>query len=173
MRGAENFQEFLKIWLDKLTNKLNDYSIPVASNTTNKLLSKTNLAKLDSGASQHYIILSHKHLLSEITKTYNGSEIQLPNNKKLQVLHKEQINIHKLLPMNAKQAYILPNLTNKSLLSVGQLCNNNCTVEFGKYFCDIKHKNQLILKGTRNFNDGLYGIELEQAHKENNASSQT
>ena len=56
--------------------------------------------------------------------------------------------------------HILPNLKNESLLSVGQLCDHNCIILFGKYFCGIRHKNELILQGKRNFSDGLYDVPL-------------
>ena len=49
---------------------------------------------------------------------------------------------------------------NESLLSVGQLCDYNCTVLFDKYFCDIRHLKKLILQGKRNFNDGLHDVPL-------------
>ena len=115
---------------------------------------------MDSGASQHFIKSSQTDLLKNVKIVNNGPNIQLPNEETLQVSHEGQIKLFNSLPSTAQKAYILPNLTNVSLVSVGQLCDNHCTVEFNKYFCDIKHKNNLILKGTRNFMDGLYDIDL-------------
>ena len=114
---------------------------------------------MDSGASQHYLKTSHNNLLIDRT-IKNGPSVKLPNNQSLQVTEQGNLNLHKNLPYEASCAYILPNLLNKSLLSVGQLCDYNCTVPFDKYFCDIRHKNKLILQGKRNFNDGLYDVPL-------------
>ena len=165
MGGTGSFRKFLNIWLNKLTSKFNNYScIPVAFHTsTNISSSAPSIMKLDSGASQHYIKPMHDIFLTNVTKTYDGPTIQLPNDNKLSMSHQGHLKLHAKLPPAATKAFILPSLKNKSLLSVGQLCNHNCTVEFGKYFCDIKHKNELILKGTRNFIDGLCDITLDDA----------
>ena len=58
----------------------------------------------------------------------------------------------------AKQAYILPSLTNSSLLSIGQLCNENCIAIFTKRLMLILHKGRVILTGTRNYSDGLWDV---------------
>ena len=140
MRWAGKFQNFLNIWLNKLTNKFNAYCLPVASHTTSKSTIQIDVAKVDSGASQHYIKNTHSNLLKNITEIQNGPSIQLSNNHKLQVSHQAQIDLHKQLPHSATKALILPELTNESLLSVGQLCENNCTVEFGRYFATLSIK---------------------------------
>ena len=161
MGGAGVFRKFLNIWLNKVTDKFNDYSTHVASHTSLTLPSTKNIAKLDSGASQHFIKSTQKDLLANIKKLNNGPTIKLPNDDFLQVSHEGNIKLQNL-PLAATKAYILPNLTNESLLSVGQLCDHNCTVEFNNFFCDIKHKNKLILQGLRNFKDGLYDIDMNQ-----------
>ena len=97
-------------------------------------------AKLDSGATQHYLKPAHKSYLQNLTLT-TGPNIQLPNNDDLQITHKGQLPLHPNLSPSATQAYILSNLSNESLLSVGQLCDNNCEVLFKKNNCDIWHKN--------------------------------
>ena len=62
--------------------------------------------------------------------------------------------------MEATKSYILANLNNESLLSVGHLCDHDCEVHFKKNDCDVLHDNQVILKGIQNFYDGLYDINL-------------
>ena len=125
---------------------------------------------MDSGASQHYLKTTHSKLLIDRT-IKNGPSVNLPNNQSLQVTEQGNLNLHKNLPYEASRAYILPNLLNESLLSVGQSCDYNCTVLFDKYFCDIRHKNKLILKGKRNFNDGLYDVPLTSHNNLNSSTS--
>ena len=98
--------------------------------------------------------------MTNIEKIFDGPDIHLPNKQHLKISHQGNLPLHNNLPPAATKAFILPALKNESLLSVGQLCDNNCTVEFGKFFCDIKHKNKIILKGKRNFRYGLYDINL-------------
>ena len=158
MRGAGNYLEFINIWLDTLTTKFNDYSTPVASNISTSV-SSYNTAKLDSGATQYYIKQLHNFHLTNLRST-NGPNIQLPNKTELKIIHQGYLPLHPKLSPEATKAYILSNLKNESLLSVGQLCDHDCKVHFEKSDCDILHNNQTILKGTRNFYDGLYDIKL-------------
>ena len=48
-----------------------------------------------------------------------------------------------------------PFLTNSSLLSVGQLCDNDCVAIFTKREMFIRKDGRVILQGKRNFIDGL------------------
>ena len=68
---------------------------------------------------------------------------------------------------NATTVFILPKLTNESLLSVSQLCDNDCSVQFHKNNCDIIHNNKIIMKDTRNFNDSLYDIKFSSSKMPN------
>ena len=170
MRGAGSLNKFLNIWLNKLTNAFNNYSKPVASIVTKNTFVNSPIAKLDSGASQHYLKPTHNTLLTNRT-IRNGPSVTLPNNQSLQVTEQGNLNLHKNLPYEASRAYILPNLSNESLLSVGQLCDNNCTVLFDKYFCNIRHKDKLILQGKRNFDDRLYDVPLSSHNNLHNSNS--
>lgn len=60
---------------------------------------------------------------------------------------------------------MLPHLTNSSLLSIGQLCDNNCVAIFDKYAVNIYQQAKRILTGTRNLNDGLWDIHLPSTTK--------
>jgi len=74
-----------------------------------------------------------------------------------------------LLSKDAQVANVLPSLTNSSLLSIGQLCNDNCWGIFNKqHLFMYKHFN-LILHGLRNKTDGLWDVTLPQ----NNQASHT
>ena len=55
---------------------------------------------------------------------------------------------------------VFPNLTNESLLSVGQLCDNVSSVCFDKNHTTINKTDNQIRQGIRNKNDGLWDIKL-------------
>lgn len=71
---------------------------------------------------------------------------------------------------NAQQAYIFPKLKNESLLSVGQLCDNDCTAIFDDGKVHIYKNEDVIitptqlplLRGNCHFRDGLWDIPLSQ-----------
>ena len=81
LRWAGQFNSSLNTWLHKITNKCNEYHKPVASYTTKTISSQSNIAKLDSGALQHFIKTLHKNQLTDIKKLCDGPDIPFPNNQ--------------------------------------------------------------------------------------------
>ena len=67
---------------------------------------------------------------------------------------------------------ILPKLTNTSLLSIGQLCDDNCIALFRKHDLHVFKNNRLVLKGLRNYLDGLWDVPLRQHDNINNVNRQ-
>ena len=53
------------------------------------------------------------------------------------------------LPNTATKAHILPELNPHSLVSIGVLCDHNCTATFDKHAVTIHRQNQPILTGPR------------------------
>jgi hypothetical protein len=47
-----------------------------------------------------------------------------------------------------------------SLISIGQLCDDDCVALFSKYQVDIIKDGQIIIKGKRNTTNGLWNIPL-------------
>ena len=67
------------------------------------------------------------------------------------------------LSTTAKQAKILPKLQSASLISIGKLCDDNCRVAFDKNVLEVHKDNHLILRGTRNYSDGLWDIPITKS----------
>ena len=67
----------------------------------------------------------------------------------------------KNLSTTATTAHVLPNLKSASLLSMGQLCDDDCIVTLDKSKMTVEKNNKIILEGTRNINDGLWDIQLD------------
>ena len=88
---------------------------------------------------------------------------------------------HATLPLSSKlslrvqKAHIIPNLNSSTLLSVGQLCDNNCDVIFQKDQVHVLHKtpevktlltrHPPILLGHRNHTNGLWDMDLIPARR--------
>ena len=90
----------------------------------------------------------------------NGPTASLPNNTKIQATSMGVLPFHESLSQQAYEALVFPNITNVSLISVGQLCDDNCLVLFTKAkFFIIKNK-KLIHDGWRNQTDGLWNFKI-------------
>ena len=68
--------------------------------------------------------------------------------------------MHHHLSKNAQTGYIVPNLKNTTLISAGQLCDDDCIVTFDKKQAYVHKHNNLVLTGKRNNTDGLWDIQL-------------
>ena len=121
--------------INKLKNILFQHKhSPVASHDFNK---KPNLheplkAKLDSGASKHFFKTTHLKFLRNVQKISNGPIAYLPNNFQVQASHKAILHLHDNISPQASEVLIFPHLKNESLISIGQLCDDNCIVIFTK-----------------------------------------
>ena len=93
-------------------------------NITNKLTktsvaqTKSILLKADTGASRHYVRTTDTNILDNIQQNRNSIKVYLSNNDVF------KSNMTGLIPVSglsksAKEAQILPSLTNTSLLSIG------------------------------------------------------
>ena len=71
-------------------------------------------------------------------------------------------------PIKARQARISPNLKNKSLLSIGMLCDNGCLALFDdkKVYIIDKRTNKNIMQGTRDNKSTMYMVSLTPKQNE-------
>ena len=113
--------------------------------------------KADSGATSHYIRPQDTSFLQNI-QTFNGPKVFQPDKTTLSITHRGLLNLPHQLSLQSKIANILPGLSNSSLLSVGKLCNDDCTAVFTKHNFFLLKNKQIILKGHRNWTDGLWDI---------------
>ena len=118
------------------------------------------IAKLDSGASLHYLKPIHATCLKNITTTTKSSII-LPNNETVQANIQGNLIIHPKLSLQASKALIVPKLTNESLLSVGQFYDDGYNVHFTKNNVQVIKNKLLLLQGHRNHIDGLWDVPLQ------------
>ena len=116
--------------------------------------------KADSGATNHYIKPIHERYLISVEHVHNGPLVRLPNNEQLPITKKGLLPLPTVPSQRAQQANILPLLTNSSLLSIGQLCDDDCWGVFNKKMLLMFKNYQLLLHGIRNKQDGLWDVHL-------------
>lgn len=92
--------------------------------------------KCDSGASKHFIKALDEHILLNSHQISNGPPATLPNKENIFPSSMGNLPIP-TLPKSATSLYVYPGLLNSSLLSIGQLCDENCIDIFTKLFLHI------------------------------------
>ena len=116
--------------------------------------------KADSGASKHYVRETDMKALTQISNEHNNRRVILPNNEKINVTKRGILMLNNKLSMKGKEASVLPNLKNTSLLSLGQLCDDNCEVWLNKKSLKVIKDNKTIITGERNNTDGLWDVRI-------------
>ena len=116
--------------------------------------------KPDTGASNHYFRAVDSKVLHNVNTTQIGPVVTLPDRSTIQATAKGTLNLHPLLSEQATTAHVFDDLTNTSLLSVGQLCDDDCTAIFDKTVMKIVKNGTTVINGTRNNVDGLWDINL-------------
>ena len=70
------------------------------------------------------------------------------------------VPLAKELSTKAKVGHIFDGLQSGSLISIGQLCNDDCVALFMKYDIKIFKDGKVIIVGERNDTNGLWDIPL-------------
>ena len=102
----------------------------------------------------------HKKYLSQLQKLFKGPRAMLPNKETITATHKGALSMFADLSKYATEAFVYPKLTNKSLLSIGQLCDDGCLAIVSKRSLHVLKNKKVILEGDRNLKDGLWDVTL-------------
>ena len=151
----------------KLSKNLSPTKSTASAHSILNNMIDTIMVKLDSGATRHYFKQEHQHLLHDLRKLDHGPEAQLPDNSIVKATYDGIIALHPLLSKEAQRVLIYPELKNESLLSVGQLTNDGCSVTFSEQNVTILKNNTPILHGTRNRTDNLYDVPIRLKNQMN------
>ena len=134
MRGADNRCSVVELCKYLKHTLLHTQHLSVASVTKNSNSPTASVLKADSGASKHFIRDNDSKHLKNIKALLNGPVAKLPDNKYIRTSSTGLLPFEEYLSEDTKQALIYPDLKNASLLSIGQLCDDNCLALFTKYF---------------------------------------
>ena len=117
------------------------------------------IAKGDSGASNHYFRPEDRRVLTKVLPA-TGPDVHQPDSTVLTTEATGTIPIDKSLSWKVQQAMILPQLKSALLISMGQLCDDDCLVGLSKKKVVVIKNNKIILEGTRNKTDNLWDIPI-------------
>ena len=105
--------------------------LPVAS-TWSPQENQTNVLKCESGASKHFLRQDHAIFLNNRKKLSNPPSAALPNQTRIRASETGQVPLSSQLSSSAQKVLVFPHLTNASLLSIGQVCDDDCVAIFDK-----------------------------------------
>ena len=99
-------------------------------------------------------------VLTNIINTRNGPIVQLQNNDTMSVTRTRNTPLASSQSAHAKKAHIFDGLHSASLISLCQMCNDDCVAILDKNEIHIIKENKLILKEHRNKTYGLWDITI-------------
>jgi hypothetical protein len=92
--------------------------------------------------------------------------VNMPNGTTIQSSHMCNLLLTDL-PPQARQAHILPVLVHNSLISVGQLCNNGCSVTFTQDQVTVSKNQKCVKHGSRYPKSRLWRVDLKKRFETN------
>ena len=114
------------------------------------------MALADTAASHKYLDEKAIPFCSPPKPTF-GPNVKVANGNIITPIAQTTMNISTELSTAAQHAHIFDELATGSLVSIGQLCDDNCVALFSKYHLKILKNNKVIIQGKRNDN-GLRDI---------------
>jgi hypothetical protein len=117
---------------------------------------------LDSGCTGHFLLVNAPCLNK--VKSRTPLTVRLPNGATIESSHTADLDIPELNTA-ASKAHFLPGMANRSLLSVGQLCDEGYIVTSKQDTVTIYNSGSShLLSGPRDVNTGLWRINLRQTN---------
>ncbi|GAX09321.1 hypothetical protein FisN_6Lu323 [Fistulifera solaris] len=111
----------------------------------------------NSGCTSHFLPVDTP--VESCVPTTNPITIANPNGTLMYSTH-DAILALPALPLSARRAHIVPNLHTKPLLSIGQLCDAGCRVEFTAHNIHVHYNGAVILSGLRSPVTKLWTLPL-------------
>ena len=152
--------DVLPVIQQRVINQSSFYVETPQSSSSLSSLSKNSIESVaDTGASGHYFSTNSIHDLNNVIPLgTKGVTVTLPDGNKIKSTHQGLLDI-KSLPETARVVNIFPDI-HSSLLSIGQLCDADCKVNFDKNSVNICKDDKIILTGTRNMSNKLWNINI-------------
>jgi hypothetical protein len=115
-------------------------------------------AILDSGCTS--IFLSATAPCSNKQVAHIPLSVNMPNGTTIQSSHTCDLLLADL-PTQSWKAHILPGLVHNSLISVGQLCDNGCSVTFTQEQVTVSKNGKFVMYGSRDPRSRLWIVDLK------------
>ena len=122
----------------------------------------TTIGKSDSGASNNYWRTEDMLVLINIKDTHNGLTVHFPNNATMNTTKTDNIPLSRSIRNHANKTHIFDSLHSASIISLGQLCDNDCIAILDKNKINIIKDKKFILKRHRKKKDGLWDIPISR-----------
>jgi hypothetical protein len=103
---------------------------------------------LDSGATGTFVTSSDAKHLIDTSAISNGPTVLSASGTAMSVKFKGQLPLSKKLSATAQSALVLDDLKTGTLISLAQLCDDDCTAIFDKYDVKILKNNEVIITGN-------------------------
>jgi hypothetical protein len=116
-------------------------------------------AILDSGCTSNF--LSATAPCSNKQAAHVPLNVNMPNGTTIKSSHTCDLLLTDL-PPQARKAHILPGLVYNSLISVGQLCDNGCSVTFTQEQVTVSKNGKCVMYGSRDPRSCLWRVDLKQ-----------
>jgi hypothetical protein len=93
---------------------------------------------------------------TNVSPTTDGPSVQVANGQNIETTKRATVPLAKELSDQAKVGHIFTGLTSGSLLSIGQLCEDDCVALFSKYDVKMHKDGQVMIVGERDPTNGLW-----------------
>jgi Reverse transcriptase (RNA-dependent DNA polymerase) len=134
---------------------------------TSPLKSGTPTLIADSGCTAHFCTTTLP--VTDKTIAARPLTIRNPNGSTMKSTHTALLDIP-ALPLAARTVHIVPDLHENSLISIGQLCDADCTVAFTKHDVTVAYQNEPVLTGSRTPPHGLWHLDPSDSMHHANAA---
>ena len=115
-------------------------------------------ALIDSAATHHYLEREALPHCKNI-RAAQGPKVTIANGGTISPVSRASLPIANSLSQVAQHAFVFDDLKTGSLISVGQLCDDDCIAIFSRYDVKILKNNKIIIVGKRTDN-GLWDIPI-------------
>ena len=99
--------------------------------------------------------------LKKVTKLLDPNKICLPDNTSLTPTHTGVLDLHPSLSQKSQESRVVPVLSNSSLFSIGQACDEGCSTIFSSTHLQTLRDKEVLITGYRNKLDGLWIYTLK------------
>ncbi len=113
-----------------------------------------------TGATGHCLDPAAEPCCTNMPHTDAGPSAQVANGANVETTKRATMPLANELSSTAQEDHIFDDLKSGSLISIGQLCDDDCVALFTKHNVNILKDGKAIIVGNRNAADGLWNMPL-------------